>query len=327
MKKILMLTTGGTISCENSSQGLSPKRKGDEFLSYLSLPSEIRLEVEDLFQLDSTNIQPEHWESLSGKIEEKMEQYDGFVITHGTDTMAYTSSMLSYLFCGAKKPIVLTGSQLPIDVKGSDGPGNLQDAILVASELEHPGVFVVFCGHIFYGARVHKDYTKEFDAFLSPNAPEVGRVQYHQNVVWETYTMPLFSSSPSVSLTNQVFYLKLVPGLKKQVLSMALALGYRGIVIEAFGTGNIPFSGENLAEEIQKISARIPVVICTQCLHDGVDLSLYSTGQIGQKAGVISAGDMTCEAAYTKLVWALGKSKKIEEIREMFQTSYCHEIT
>lgn len=328
MKRVLLLTTGGTISCGTSVQGLSPQLAGAEFLPYLSLPADIVLEVKDIFQLDSTNLQPAHWETIAEVVSEGIKQYDGVVIAHGTDTMAYTSSMLSYLFYGMNKPVVLTGSQLPISENGSDGPGNLQDAVLTASS-GRAGVFVVFSGRIFYGARVHKAFTKKFDAFISPNAPQAGEVENHQKVIWRDEVVPCCMAEQRnvPSLNSPVLFLKLVPGMKAGLLSSVFSAGYRGLVLEAFGAGNVPFLGEDLVEEIRRISAQFPVVVCTQCQYGGVDLSLYSTGALALEAGAIPAGDMTPEAVYTKLIWALGQTERVSLIRRMFETVYCNEMT
>lgn len=328
MKRILLLTTGGTISCGPSEKGLSPQLPGREFFSYLSLPSDIILEVKDVLQLDSTNLQPGHWEQIAGAVSEESKRYDGIVVAHGTDTLAYTSAMLSYLFCGTDKPLVVTGSQLPIGEVNSDGPGNLQDAVLTAA-FGRQGVFVVFAGHIFYGARVHKDFTRDFDAFTSPNAPQAGRVEDHRRVLWEdtSWSAGLPVPSGSIPLDAPVLFLKLVPGIKAQLLMAALSGGYRGMVLEAFGAGNLPFLGEDLVGSVKKIAGRFPVVVCTQCQHNGVNLSLYSTGRLALDAGVIPADDMTPEAAYTKLVWALGQTDSLDRVRRIFGTVYCNEIT
>ena len=320
MKKILMISTGGTIACKPGPDGLTPALTGEALVKLLpGLEGSCTVECGELFSIDSTNIHPNHWQKISRAVADNYTKYDGFVITHGTDTMAYTASALSSMLENVAKPVVITGSQLPAGAAGTDAEYNLLNSFGVAVS-GVPGVHLVFGDRIISGRRASKMHTKEFDAFFSINAPCEAYI-CNGKIEWEA--LPDFTEG-SFELRNgieeRVALIKLIPGIKPEIISWYIEKGYRGIVIESFGAGGIP-DGEGsfmplLSEALEK---DIIVVCATQCQYDGVNLKAYPMGHHAEKLGVISAGTMTVERAVTKLMWALGNSESTEEAKKLFE--------
>ena len=214
--------------------------------------------------IDSTNMQPEHWKEIANAVFNYYDNYDGFVITHGTDTLAYTSSALSYMLQGLRKPVVLTGSQVPISFKKTDAKKNVADALRFACE-DIGGVFIIFDSRVIIGTRAVKMRTKSYDAFESVNYPYVaevnaGEVKYH----WKP-TSSHNELSINTNLCTDVFLMKLYPCTKPEIFDCLKGL-YKGIIIESFGNGGLPFEGRNLLSKIQELTEMgIAVVITTQC--------------------------------------------------------------
>lgn len=272
---------------------------------------------------------PEHWLKIAQAIYEKYEDYDGFVITHGTDTMAYTAAILTYILQNSSKPIVLTGSQRPIDVEGTDAGRNLTDAIRFACE-KTGGVFIVFNGNVINGSRAVKIRTKSDNAFDSINFPLVAKITEHSidyqqdyRVIPEERKLKYFPR-----IAPEVILLKLMPGFGPSVFDY-LKGNYRGVVIESFGSGGVPFLGESsiLAKIEDLVRSGAMVVITTQCLLEGGNLNLYEVGRKILKSRILPAYDMTTEAAVTKLMWALGQAADFESIRELFLTPVDFDLT
>ena len=223
MKQILMIGTGGTIASEMTEAGLVPGMSGAEFLQYI--PSVEKLCQVDCLQvcnIDSTNMTPSHWLAIAQAVETHYETYDGFVICHGTDTLAYTAAALSYLIQDSPKPIVLTGSQKPIHMDITDSKTNLLDSFTVACDGRLPGVTVVFGGAVILGTRARKTYSKSFGAFSSINYPVLGVVQEGRLV---PYILPPAGPAPRFfhALNQRVSLVKLIPGLSPAYLAFALA--------------------------------------------------------------------------------------------------------
>ncbi len=327
MKRLLLLTTGGTIASRLTEEGLAPGLNGLSLTQYLEgVMNNYNLTVRDILQLDSSNIQPEEWKLIAGHVYEAFPHYDGIVISHGTDTMAYTASVLSYMVCNIPIPVVLTGAQLPIEHPLTDGLDNLRTALAMASS-GYPGVFLAFNRKIMLGCRAVKTHTKDFDAFSSVNWPVVATVNSSGLLVNE-------AAIPSVTgecllrdeLCQDVFLIKLTPGLNPEIFDMLLQMKYRGVVIEAFGAGGLHFIRRNLIEKIHNaVEAGISVVVCSQCLYESSDFTLYQAGKKALAEGVIQGFDMTTEAAVTKLMWALGQSKDPNEVRAIFSCSFAGE--
>ncbi|MGC4379069.1 asparaginase [Fictibacillus sp. Mic-4] len=320
MKKLLLIATGGTIASVEGEEGLAPGLTAEELLEHFNHSSEsVDVTCQILMNRDSTNMQPEHWAEIAEAIFRNYEQYDGFVITHGTDTLAYTAAALSYMMQGLQKPVVITGSQVPISFKKTDAKKNVADAVRFARE-NIGGVFVVFDGRVIIGPRAVKMRTKSYDAFESINHPyvafiESGEVRYH----WKPAPI---SGGPqwNTSLCPDVFLLKLYPGTKPEIFDCLKGL-YKGVIIESFGNGGLPFEGRNLLTKVKELTeAGIAVVITTQCLEEGEDLLLYEVGRKVAQHRVILSGDMNTEAIVAKLMWALGQTDCIDEVKEIMET-------
>lgn len=327
MKKILLLATGGTIASVEGNEGLVPGLSVEELLHYLPESSQrIKIEGKILMNIDSTNIQPEHWIQIANAIYQHYNEYDGFVITHGTDTLAYTSSALSYMFQGLDKPVVLTGSQVPISFKKTDARKNVADALRFACE-EIGGVFIVFDGRVILGTRAVKMRTKSYDAFESINHPYVAyvnknEVKYHWKPISDTKNLSL-----NTNLSTDVFLMKLYPGTKPEIFDCLKDL-YKGIIIESFGNGGLPFEGRNLLSKVKELSENgIAVVITTQCLEEGEDLLLYEVGRKVAQHKVILSGDMNTEAIVPKLMLALGQADSLEQVKSFIETPMAGDLT
>lgn len=320
MKRILMLATGGTIACEPSEDGLVPRLSGRAMLRRLKngeLPCEV--DVRELMNLDSSNLQPDDWETMARAVAGACDGYDGFVITHGTDTLAYTAAALHQMLRHLARPVIITGSQLPLTAAGSDGPRNLRDAFFVACEGE-PGVFVVFHGSVIDGSRAKKMHTESFAAYASVNAP-LARIT-PEGVLWkERRPLPAEPLELVTGLERRVCVLKLVPGTSPQLLDMLVDAGYRGIIIEGFGAGGVPNDsrGSFLPSIRRAVEKGVVIVCASQCIFDGVDLSRYPIGVLAARLGAVSGGDKTVETLTVRLMQALYHCGSAEEVRAFME--------
>ncbi|MDP4083753.1 MAG: asparaginase [Bacillota bacterium] len=327
MKKILLLATGGTIASVEGNDGLVPGLSVEELLHYIPESSaNIKIDGKILMNIDSTNLQPEHWVTIAEAVYAHYHDYDGFVITHGTDTLAYTSSALSYMLQGLEKPVVLTGSQVPISFKKTDAKKNVADALQFACE-DIGGVFIVFDGRVILGTRAVKMRTKSYDAFESINHPYVAYVNKKEvKYQWKPMA-PEQPLSLNTNLCTDVFLMKLYPGMKPETFDFLREL-YNGIIIESFGNGGLPFEGRDLVSKVQELTEKgIAVVITTQCLEEGEDLLLYEVGHKVAQHHVILSGDMNTEAIVTKLMWALGQTESLDQIKEIMETPLAGDLT
>lgn len=328
MKKILLITTGGTIASEPTSEGLAPSANNKGLAAFIgATTAEYNVTILDLFQLDSTNIQPEEWQSIARTIAREVHNYDGIVLTHGTDTMAYTASVLSFMLRNLPIPVILTGSQLPISHPLTDGAENLRCAFAMAAS-ERPGVYIAFDRKVILGTRAVKVRTTGFNAFESVNCSNAATIDAGGLVLNES-VLPRISGTFMLedSLNNSVCLMKLTPGLDPEIFDMLQNMNYKGIVIEAFGAGGLNFVRRDLISKLQRIvECGISVVVCSQCLYERSDFTIYQAGQKALKTGVLQGLDMTTEAAVTKLMWALGKTESTQEIKHIFSTNYVGEI-
>lgn len=324
--KILLLSTGGTIASVISDSGLVPKKSGEQLIKLLGkLPFEI--EVKDILQLDSSNIQPEEWKFIAEEIFKYRNDYDGIVVSHGTDTMAYTASMLSFMLQGIEIPVVLTGSQVPINVVLSDAPDNLRLAFTAATKCA-PGIYLAFNRKVMLGCRTVKVRTTNFNAFESVNVPPVAKIT-SDGMVFEKKVKAV--SGPcklNTNIDSHVSLVKLFPGFDPNLLFAMAKSGCHGIVIEAYGMGGMNYIRRNMVGAVGKLIRQgIPVIASSQCLYERSDLTKYEVGRLALLEGAISAHDMTSECAITKLMWALGQSMDVHQVAQFFNTNVVGEVT
>ncbi len=305
MKKLLILTTGGTIAATQTPGGYAPSLGVD-----LTLP-ETLCDIRHILNIDSTNMRPEDWVLIAREVYEGLAAYDGVIITHGTDTMAYTASMLSFMLKNLTKPVIITGSQRPPEHPESDAKKNLSDAALAATS-GLAGVYIVFGGKILSGTQASKTHTTALDAFESIHAPVDGRIE-NGGVVVLSPRKTTGQTELDTALCPDVFLLKIIPGTKPEMINTLVSMGHKGIMIEAFGLGGVP---KPFLEPIrQAVSAGVAVVVTTQCRYGDTDLTVYEVGKNALDAGVIPANGLTSEAAVTMLMWLLGHDYSLEEIR------------
>ena len=323
MKKILLIATGGTIASEPSADGLAPSLPPEDLLRYIPDAKDIcELDTVQPFHIDSTNISPSHWLILEDLIEQNYEKYDGFVICHGTDTLAYTAAALSYLIQHTRKPIILTGAQKPISEDSTDAKTNLIDSLRFACSGDC-GVAIVFGGQVIAGTRARKTRTKSYNAFNSINFPELASIHETRVVRYIPYNddqEPVFYRS----LNDRVFLLKLIPGIAEAAFLAALDF-CDGIVIESYGVGGIPDIYLDALDEL--IQRGKTVIMATQVTQEGSDIKVYEVGgRLKKRYKLLETYDMTLEATVTKLMWALGQSQDPAEIRRLFCTSINYDL-
>ena len=326
-KKILLLTTGGTIASVPGGEGLEPRRSDVMERELQQLRTYYDITVRDLMCLDSSNIRPEEWQQIAAAVFAQRTEYDGIVVSHGTDTMAYTASAVTFMLPDIDIPVVFTGSQLPLRDVLSDGPDNLRTAFAMAAA-GYPGVFLAFDRKVMRGCRAVKVRASGFSAFESVNAHYAATVSNLGLVVDQASLLPP-KGEPRLRprISKEVFLLKLTPGLNPSIFDMLAAMGYKGIVIEAFGLGGVNILHKGLRGIRRCVEDGISVVVTTQCLYDSSDLRVYQVGNKLLELGVIQGLDMTSEAAMTKLMWAIGQGMDQQEVAELFRTNLAGEIS
>ncbi len=323
-KRILILNTGGTLSSMNSGSGLKPKLGRETILKDMEwISGDIDIDFEDLYSLDSANLFPEDWKQIALKIKDCYDTYSGIVIIHGTDTMAYTASMLTWMLQNVSIPVVLTGSQLSIMHPVADAMENCRLAIRMAAG-HFPGVYIAFNRKVMLGCKASKVRTLSFDAFESINYPYIAEVDSRGLKAAEAYIPKIYGKfQVNTDYSDRVMLLKLIPGMDPGLLGKLYEMGYEGVVIEAFGLGGMPFREKNwIKETAAMIEKGMVIMVGTQCRYEGSDLSIYETGREALASGVIQAGDMTAEAAVTKLMWALGQTKDPAKVRRIVEAGH-----
>lgn len=335
---ILIIYTGGTIGMvEDVSTGvLKPvnfkylSEQIPELKRFKYNISSASFEV----PMDSSDMQPSVWARIAKIIEQNYNQYNGFVILHGSDTMAYTASALSFMLEGLAKPVILTGSQLPIGKLRTDGKENLITAVEIAAGVDKgkpmvPEVAIYFEYELYRGCRTTKLSAQDFKAFESPNYPLLGKAGVHIQYYREYIQKPLQSKlRVHTKMNNEVAILKIFPGINKMVVDSLLNnKGIKALILETFGAGNAS-TQEWFIRAIKKaIDKGLIVLNVSQCLYGKVEQGRYETSKLLEKAGVLSGCDMTTEAAVTKLMFLLGNIKNSKKLKSLLQTDLRGELT
>ena len=334
-KRILILYTGGTIGMVPSPLGYVPAGHFEARLhTHLSRSSASReqalpefdvLEFDQL--IDSSNAQPSDWTNIAHTICHYWRQYDGFVVLHGTDTMAYTASALSFMLQDMDKPIIFTGSQIPLELPRSDGPNNLTTSLILAAQDKLCEVALCFDGKLLRGNRSSKVHSNAFGAFDSPNYPALGQIGIkielnHSLLLPEGKLKPVI---PDIKPDNVVI-LPIYPGLPPKVLSALLSTQPRGLILQSYGIGNPPDGNQTFMDLLKRASDQgTSIINLSQCHRGTVVQGTYATGAWLNQMGVVPGADLTLEAAFTKLHWLLAQELNPEQIRSQMQQPLCGE--
>lgn len=328
MKKILMIATGGTIASKETENGLTPAMTGEELAASVpGIKDKCEITVMQLMNIDSTNMRPRLWQLMSDTIIEHYNDYDGFVILHGTDTMAYTAAALSYLIQDSPKPIVLTGSQKPMGNPYTDAKINLYQSILYALDDHSCDVTVVFNGKAIAGTRARKQRTRSFAAFESMNFPVLALIHDDKILRYFRDREPSMDDLKTYhNLNDRVFVLKLTPEVKADIFHL-LSSHYDAIILETFGIGGIPEYDDSFEKAIfDWVNSGKTLAVTTQVPEEGCDMEVYKVGKkYSEHPGILQAGDMTTESIVAKLMWILGQTNDQKEIRKMFYQTINHD--
>ena len=317
--RILIVATGGTIASAEQGSGLTPQLTGEQLAAFVpQIDALANVDVVQAMNIDSTNMRPGDWLAIANVLAENYAAYDGFVVLHGTDTMAYTAAALSYLIQESPKPIVLTGSQQPMGNPFTDARLNLYQSVLYAADPLSADVSIVFGGAVIAGTRARKQRTMSFNAFASVNYPELALIRNNKIVRngaqagAETAPLPLIYRE----LNERVFVLKLTPEVNPSVFEL-LRADYDAIILETFGIGGIP---DMLHDAIFGwVDSGRTLVVTTQVPEEGLDLGVYEVGRAyAAHPGILKGDDMTCEALVAKTMWALGQTRDRDELRKLF---------
>ncbi len=326
-KKILMIATGGTIASRKGENGLAPSMTTDEILARVDVSDICDVDAVQLMNIDSTNVTPARWLEMAEAVRANYDKYDGFVICHGTDTMAYTAAALSYLIQKSPKPIVVTGSQKPIDLDITDARTNLTDSFLYCVNKYACGVQIVFDGKVIAGTRAKKTRSKSYNAFSSINYPYKAVIQDRTVISYSRGRKP---KAPIFydKLDGRVGLFKMTPGADERILDRYFELS-DAVIVESFGVGGIPDGDEfGFYEVIDKWRKRGKIaVMCTQVVNEGSDMTVYKVGKsLKEKYGFLESYDMTPEAVVCKLMWILAITRKRGEIKRLFYKNIAQDI-
>jgi L-asparaginase len=334
-KRVYIAHTGGTIGMNRTRNGYGPQRgylqqQMDAMpeLQHPTIPSFTIHDYDPL--LDSSNMTPVEWVKIARDIATHHDDYDGFIVLHGTDTMAYTASALPFMLEGLRKPVLITGSQIPLCEVRNDARENLITSLLIAANYEIPEVCLYFGGKLLRGCRSTKVSADGFAAFDSPNFPQLGTVGIDIEVNWNLVRKANGEGTLRVAELRApvVSALRLFPGISPDLLRNVLRPPLQGLVLEAYGIGNAPDQNRDFLAAIEEATSRgVVVVDCTQCLEGTVDLSEYATGTALARAGVISGYDLTAEAALAKLYYLLSRGESLDAVKRDMQRDLRGEMT
>ncbi|QBR83180.1 asparaginase [Legionella israelensis] len=333
-KRIFIINTGGTISSIKTPQGYQPAQdyiegalKQIPTLSHPAMPDYTIKEYKPL--LDSSNMTVHDWNHIAKDIADHYEAFDGFIVFHGTDTMAYTASILSFMLENLAKPVIVTGSQIPLSEIRSDGIDNVITSLWLCATQPIYEVCIYFNQQLLRGNRAQKVNAQSFNAFNSPNYPPLARIGIHIELNRE-YLRPkpegdfhLHTIFPSFIANFRLF-----PGFSSEVLGYILNQPLKGLILESYGTGNAQNNDPHFLHLLKKACDKgVIIVNCTQCHQGKVEMNQYATGMSLKKAGLISGHDMTPEAAHCKLLYLLSKHQNIQHIKTWVETDLCGELS
>ena len=329
--RILMIATGGTIASMEEGNGLVPQLTGEQLTGYVPQASALAdIDIVQPMNIDSTNMHPADWQRIRDAVTERYDDYDGFVVLHGTDTMAYTAAALSYLIQDSPKPIVLTGSQQPMASPFTDARLNLYQSVLYAADPASRDVVVVFGGKVVAGTRARKQRTMSFNAFTSVNYPELALIR-NDHIIRTAPAAPASAERPVDGahprvyhgLDERVMVLKLTPGVRPETFGL-LRSDYDAIILETFGIGGIP---DTLRDAIFGwVGSGRTLVVTTQVPEEGLDLGVYEVGRpYSEHPSILKGADMTCEALVAKTMWALGQTRDPQKLQELFYQPVNHD--
>ena len=334
MSRILIIHTGGTIGMTRTADGYKPD--GEYFrkailhmdsLKAQGMPMWDLIECDPL--LDSSRMSVKEWNGMARLISDNYDGYDGFVILHGTDTMAYSASALSFMLENLNKPVVLTGSQIPLCETRSDGRDNMITSMMIAGEGKVCEVCIYFGGLLIRGNRAIKYSAQDMQAFISPNYPVLANAEisitYNESALLKQNDRPFhlrtFEDVP-------IGVIRVFPGIRFDLFESILTEKLKGVVVETFGSGNVPDDNGDLIKLLQKAKEKgIIIVVCSQCPKGTVDMSAYEAGSALRKAGAISGKDMTTETAVTKLYYLFNKCDSTQQIKKLMEKDLCGELT
>ena len=333
MKKILLIATGGTIASAEDGNGLSPALSGEDLARAVpEIAGLCELDIVQPMNIDSTNMRPRDWLRIAAVIREGYADHDGFVVLHGTDTMAYTAAALSYLVQGSPKPIVITGSQKPMGSPFTDAKLNLYQSLVYATDDASCDVSIVFNGMVIAGTRARKQRTMSFNAFTSMNFPPIAYIRTDRvvrsgapgSILPKTATPTFYEK-----LDPRVLTIKLVPGLDPSIFQ-ALEPAADALILETFGIGGVPdygIDGPSFKQAIFNwVDSGRTVVMTTQVPEEGLDLGVYEVGRAyAEHPGILKGGDMTIEALCAKTMWTLGQTRDPQQVEELFYRTVNHD--
>lgn len=341
-RRVLVIATGGTIASVDQGDGLTPGLTGEQLVHYVPQVSDVaQVTVTQPMNIDSTNMRPADWLRIKDTIQASYQDFDGFVVLHGTDTMAYTAAALSYLVQGGHKPIVLTGSQQPMANPFTDARLNLYHSVLYAADPRSQGVNVVFGGSVIVGTRARKQRTLSYNAFASVNYPLPAVIRGNR-IVRDAGTgmgiaggeaMPGAGTHETPTfydrLDERVVVLRLTPELPPSILAL-LARDYDAVILETFGIGGIPDCDDHAWRDAiyDWVGAGRTLVVTTQVPEEGLDLGVYEVGRaFANHPGILRGDDMTTEALVAKTMWALGQADGAAEVERLFYRPVNHDRT
>lgn len=333
-KKILILNTGGTISSVKTADGYAPvpgfvksALANIPALSHADMPAYVIEEYEPL--LDSSNMTVHEWNRIATDIAGAYSDFDGFVVFHGTDTMAYTASALSFMLEHLSKPVIITGSQIPLSEVRNDAMDNVITSLWLCAHASINEVCIYFNQQLLRGNRSQKISTEQFNAFDSPNFPHLASIgidiKIHEALLLPSPTEPFHLQTIRPQFIANI---RLFPGFVGDVLVSLLQQPLRGLILETYGAGNAQNNDPRFLAVLTEACLRgVVIVNCTQCQHGRVEMNQYATGHTLKQAGLISGHDMTLEAAHCKLLYLLSKYNDTALIKTLMETDLCGELT